>query len=57
MVKNLPARQETCARSLGWGDLLEKGIAIHSSLLFWEIPGTEDSGRLQSRGSQRVRHN
>ena len=56
-MKNLPARQETCVRSLRWGDLLEKRKAIHSSLLFWEIPGTEESDRLQSRGSQRVRHN
>ena len=37
-------------------DLLEEGIAIHSSILAWRIPQTEEPGRLQSMGSQRVRH-
>ena len=51
MVKNLPAMQETCVRSLGREDPLEKGMAIHSSLA-WEIPWTEEPGRLQPMGSQ-----
>ena len=55
MVKNLPARQETCVRSLDWEDPLEKGMAIHSSILFWIIPWTEEPSRLQSMGSKRVR--
>ena len=38
MVKNLPARQETKVRSLGWEVPLEKGMAIHSSILAWRIP-------------------
>ena len=42
-------------RPLGWEDPLEKGMAIHSSILAWEIPWTEEPGRLQTRGSQRVR--
>ena len=56
MVKNLPAMQETWVRSLGWEDPLEKGKATHSSILAWRIPWTEKSDRLQSMGSQRVRH-
>ena len=56
MVKNLPAMQN-CVQSLGQADLLEKGIANHSSILAWRIPLTEESGRLQFMGSQRVRHN
>ena len=56
MVKNPPAMQETQVQSLGWENLLEKGTAIHSSILAWRIPWTEESGRLQSMGSQRVRH-
>ena len=56
MVKSLPARQwEAQVRSLGGEDPLEKGMATHSSLLAWEIPWTEEPGRLQSTGSlQRV---
>ena len=42
---------------LGWEDPLEKGMAIHSSILAWRIPLTEEPGRLQYMGSQRVRHN
>ena len=42
--------------SLGWEDPLEKEMATHSSTLVWEIPWTEEPGRLQSMGSQRVRH-
>ena len=56
MVKNLPAMQETRVPSLGWEDRLEKEMAIHSSILTWEIPWTEEPGRLQSTGSQRARH-
>ena len=43
-------------RSLCWEDFLEKGMATHPSILAWEIPWTEESGRVQSMGSQRVRH-
>ena len=56
-VKNPLARQETQVRSLDWEDSLEKGIATHSSILAWRILWTEEPGRLQSMGSQRVRHN
>ena len=44
-------------RSLGWEDTLEKRMAIHSSILAWEIPWTEEPGRLQRMGSERVGHN
>ena len=53
-VKNLPAVQETWVRSLGQEDPLKKGMATHSSILAWRIPWTEEPGRLQSMGSQRV---
>ena len=53
MVKNLPAKQETQVRSLGWEDPLEKGIATHSNILAWTIPWTEEPGGLQSMGSQK----
>ena len=56
MVKNLPAVQKTWVRSLGWEDLLEKGTATHSNILAWEIPWTEEPGRLQSTGLQRAGH-
>ena len=56
MVKNLPAKQETWVRSLGWEDILEKGKATHSSVLAWRIPWTKEPGGLQSMGSQRVGH-
>jgi len=46
MVKNLPAMQETQVQSLGWEDLLEKGMATHSSILAWRIPWTEEPGGL-----------
>ena len=52
MVKNPPAVWKTWARSLGWDDPLEEGMATHSSMLAWRIPGTEEPGRLQSMGSQ-----
>ena len=56
MVKNQPAiqeTQETCVRSLGQEDPLEKGMASHSSILAWRIPWTEKPGVLQSTGSQK----
>ena len=56
MVKNLPTMWETWVRSLGQEDLLEKEMATHSSTLAWKIPWTEEPGRLQSMGSQRVGH-
>ena len=56
MVKNFPVMQETQVQSLGWEDLLEKGMATHSSILAWRIPWTEKPGRLQSMGWQRVGH-
>ena len=55
-VKHLPAVQETWVRSLSWEDPLEKKMATHSSILAWKIPWTEEPGRLQSIGSQRVGH-
>ena len=54
MVKNLPATQETQVRSLGREDPLEKEMAVHFSILAQEIPWTEEPGRLQSMGLQRV---
>ena len=56
MVKHLPTMRETQVQSLGWEDLLEKEMAPHSSILAWKIPWTEEPGRLQSVGSQRVGH-
>ena len=56
MVKNLPATQETQVQSLAQEDPLEEGMATHSSILAWRIPWAEEPGRLQSMGSQRVRH-
>ena len=56
MVKHPPAMQETWVQSLGGEDPLEKGMAIHSSILAWRIPWTEEPGGLQSMGSLRVRH-
>ena len=52
MVKNLLAVQETGVQFLGQEDPLEKGMAIHSSILAWRIPGTEEPGGLQSMGSK-----
>ena len=52
LVMNLPAMQETWVRSLGWEDPLEEEMAIHSSILAWEVPWTEEFGGLQSMGSQ-----
>ena len=56
MVKRLPTLRETQVQSLGREDPLEKEMATHSSILGWKIPWTEEHGRLQSMGSQRVRH-
>ena len=56
LVKNPPAVQETQAQSLHGEDPLEKEMATHSSILVWKIPWTEEPGRLQSMGSQRVGH-
>ena len=53
MVKNLPVMQDTRIQSLGWEDPLEKGMAAHSSILAWRLPWTEETGRLQSMGSQK----
>ena len=55
-VKCLPAMWETWVQSLGQEDVLEKEMATHSSTLAWKIPWTEEPGRLQSMGSQRVGH-
>ena len=56
VVNKLPAIQETRVQSLGHKDPLEKGKATRSSILAWRIPWREESGRLQSMGSQRVGH-
>ena len=56
-VKHSPAMQDTKVWSLGQEDALEKGMPTHSSILVWEIPWTEEPGRPQSMGSQKVRHN
>ena len=48
MVKRLPTIRETWAQSLGREDLLEKEMATHSSILGWEIPQTEEPGRLHT---------
>ena len=55
LVKNPPVMWETWARSLGWEDPLEKGMATRSSTLAWKIPWTEEAFGLQSMESQRVR--
>ena len=52
LVKNLPAKQETRVRSLGWEDPLEKEMATYFSILAWRIPRTEELGRPTSMGSQ-----
>ena len=57
MAKNLPAMQETLVQSLGGEDPLEKGMETHSSILAWRIPWAEELIRIQSMGSQGVRHN
>ena len=55
-VKNLHVIREIEVQSLGRGDPLEEEMATHSSILAWRIPWTQEPGRLQSIGSQRVRH-
>ena len=55
-VENPPIIQETQVHSLGQENLQEKGMATQSSILAWRIPWTEEPGRLQSLGSQRVGH-
>ena len=57
IVKYLHWIQEIWVQSLGQEDLLEKGMATHSSILAWRIPWTEELGRLQSMGLQGVGHN
>ena len=54
MVKRLSTMWETWVQALGWEDPLEKEMAIHFSTIAWKIPWTEEPGRLQSMGSQRV---
>ena len=56
VVKNQPAIQETHVPPFGWEDPLEKEIAMHSSIVAWEIPWTEEPGGLKSMGSQKVGH-
>ena len=55
-VKNLPAMEETWVQSMGREAPLEKEMATHSSILAWRILWTEETGGLQSKGLQRVRH-
>ena len=57
VVKNLPAMWETWVKSLGWEDPLEKRMATHSRILAWRIPWTEEPGRLQSMGLQKLDRN
>ena len=56
MVKNPPTNAGDASLTLGQEETLEKEMATHSSILAWEIQWTEEPGRLQSMGSQRVRH-
>ena len=56
LIKNPPTMQKTWVPSLGWEDSLEEGMATHSSILAWRIPGTEEPGGLQSMGLERVRY-
>ena len=56
MVKRLSTMWETWVQSLGREDSMEKAMVIHSSTLAWKIPRTEEPGRLQSMGLQRVGH-
>ena len=56
MVKPLSTMRETQVRALDWEDPLEKEMATHSNTIVWKIPWTEEPGRLQSMGSQRVGH-
>ena len=56
-VKRLSTMRETRVQSLSWEDPLEKEMATHSSTIARKIPWTEEPGRLQSKGSQRVGYN
>ena len=56
MVKNMPAMQDTQVQTLGQEDPLEKAMSTHSIILSLRVPRTEEPGRLQSVGWQRVRH-
>ena len=56
MVIYLPTMRETWVQSLGQEDPLEEEMATHSNTLAWKIPRMEEPGKLQSMGSQRVRH-
>ena len=59
VIKNLPGNAEDVkaqVQSLAWEDPLEEGMATHSSILAWIIPRTEEHGRLQPMGSQKVGH-
>ena len=56
VVKNLPAKQETYVRAPGWEDPLSKDMATYSIILAWEIPWTEEPGRLQSIGLHKIRY-
>ena len=55
-VKHLSIMWKTQVRALGWEDPLEEEMAVHSSIIAWKSPWTEEPGRLQSKGSQRVGH-
>ena len=55
VVRNLPANAGDIAQSLGWEYSLEKEMAVHSSILAWEIPWTEEAGELKSMGCQKSR--
>ena len=55
-VKRLSTMRETWVQALGWEDPLEKQTVIHSRTIAWKVPWTEEPGRLQSMGSQRVGH-
>ena len=55
-VKHLSTMRETRVQSLGWKDPLEKEMAIYSRTIAWKIPWTEEPGKLQPMGLQRVRH-
>ena len=57
MVKHIATMREIRVQSLGEEDLLEKEMATYSSTLAWKIPWMDEPGRLQSTGSQRVKHN
>ena len=56
MVRNPPAKQETWVQSLDWEDPLEEEMATYASTLAWEIPWTEEPGRLYSPGGHKVGH-